>query len=81
MVSELIIMAATVTPYELILEHLKEDINRYLINKSEENLAKVQMGCAILLTKRVVEEKGAVETIKDMEDFSNMSKLLKLNKN
>ena len=81
MVSELIIMAATVTPHELILEHLKEDINRYLINKSEENLAKVQMGCAILLTKRVVEEKGAVETIKDMEDFSNMSKLLKPNKN
>ena len=81
MVSELIIMAATVTPYELILEHLKEDINRYLINKSEENLAKVQMGCAILLTKRVVEEKGEVETIKDMEDFSNMSKLLKPNKN
>ena len=66
MVSELIIMAATVTPHELILEHLKEDINRYLINKSEENLAKVQMGCAILLTKRVVEEKGAMETIKDM---------------
>ena len=50
-------------------------------DKSEENLAKVQMGCAILLTKRVVEEKGAVETIKDMEDFSNMSKLLKPNKN
>lgn len=81
MVSELIIMAATVTPHELILEHLKEDINRYLINKSEENLAKVQMGCAILLTKRVVEEKGAMETIKDMEDFSNISKLLKPNKN
>ena len=81
MVSELIIMAATVTPHELILEHLKEDINRYLINKSEENLAKVQMGCAILLTKRVVEEKGAMETIKDMEDFSSISKLLKPNKN
>ena len=81
MVSELIIMAATVTPHELILEHLKEDINRYLINKSEENLAKVQMGCAILLTKRVVEEQGAMETIKDMEDFSNISKLLKPNKN
>ena len=81
MVSELIIMAATVTPHELILEHLKEDINRYFINKSEENLAKVQMGCAILLTKRVVEEKGAMETIKDMEDFSNISKLLKPNKN
>ena len=81
MVSELIIMAATVTPHELILEHLKEDINRYLINKSEENLAKVQMGCAILLTKRVVEEKGAMETIKDIEDFSNISKLLKPNKN
>ena len=81
MVSELIIMTATVTPHELILEHLKEDINRYLINKSEENLAKVQMGCAILLTKRVVEEQGAMETIKDMEDFSNISKLLKPNKN
>ena len=81
MVSELIIMNATVTPHELILEHLKEDINRYLINKSEENLAKVQMGCAILLTKRVVEEQGAMETIKDMEDFSNISKLLKPNKN
>lgn len=81
MVSELIIMAATVTPHELILEHLKEDINRYLINKSEENLAKVQIGCAILLTKEVVEEKGAMETIKDMEDFSNISKLLKPNKN
>ena len=81
MLSELIIMTATVMPHEVILEHLTEDINRYLINKSEENLAKVQMGCAILLTKRVVEEKGAVETIKDMEDFSNMSKLLKPNKN
>ena len=81
MVSELIIMAATVMPYELILEQLKEDINSYLINKSEENLSRVQMGCAILLTKRVVEEKGAMETIKDMEDFSNMSKLLKPNKN
>lgn len=81
MVSELIIMAATVTPHELILEQLKEDINSYLINKSEENLSRVQMRCAILLTKRVVEEKGAMETIKDMEDFSNMSKLLKPNKN
>ena len=81
MVSELIIMAATVTPHELILEQLKEDINSCLINKSEENLARVQMGCAILLTKRVVEEKGAMETIKDMEDFSNISKLLKPNKN
>ena len=81
MVSELIIMAASVTPHELILKHLKEDINRYLINKSEENLAKVQMGCAILLTKRVVEAQGAMETIKDMEDFSNISKLLKPNKN
>ena len=81
MVSELIIMAATVMPYELILEQLKEDINSYLINKSEENLSRVQMGCALLLTKRVVEEKGAVETIKDMEDFSSISKLLKPNKN
>ena len=57
MVSELIIMAATVTPHELILEHLKEDINRYLINKSEENLAKVQMGCAILLQKELLKKK------------------------
>ena len=81
MVSELIIMAAAVASYETILESLKDDIQDYLITKSEEGLSKVQMGCAILLTKRVVEEKGAMETIKDMEDFSNMSKLLKPNKN
>ena len=81
MVSELMIMAATVISRESILEQLKEDINSYLINKSEENLSRVQTGCAILLTKRVVEEKGAMETIKDMEDFSNMSKLLNPNKN
>ena len=81
MVSELIIMAAAVASYETILKSLKDDIQDYLITKSEEGLAKVQMRCAILLTKRVVEEKGAMETIKDMEDFSNMSKLLKPNKN
>ena len=81
MLSELIIMTATVMPHEVILEHLTEDINRYLINKSDEDFAKVQMDCALLLTKRIVEEKGAMETIKDMEDFSSISKLLKPNKN
>ena len=81
MLSKLIIMTATVMPHEMILEQLTEDINRYLINKSDEDFAKVQMGCALLLTKIVAEEKGAVETIKDMEDLSNMSKLLKPNKN
>ena len=80
MLSELIIMTATVMPHEVILEQLTEDINRYLINKSDEDFAKVQMGCALLLTKRIVEEKGAMETIKDMEDFSSISKLLKPNK-
>ena len=81
MLSKLIIMTATVMPHEMILEQLTEDINRYLINKSDEDFAKVQMGCALFLAKRVAEEKGAVETIKDMEDLSNMSKLLKPNKN
>ena len=81
MLSELIIMTATVMPHEVILEQLTEDINRYLINKSDEDFAKVHVGCALLLTKRVVEEKGAMETIKDMEDFSSISKLLKPNKN
>ena len=78
---ELIIMAAMAISYETILENLKDDIHKYLITQSKDDLSKIQFGCAVFMAKEIVEEKGAMETIKEMEDFSNMSKLLKPNKN
>ena len=78
---ELIIMAAMAASYETILEHLKDDIHKYLITQSKDDFSKIQFGCAVFMAKEIVEEKGAMKTIKDMEDFSNMSKLLKPNKN
>ena len=78
---QLIIMAAAVTSYETILESLKDSIQDYLITKSKDEFSKIQFGCAVFMAKEIVEEKGAMETIKDMDDFSNMSKLLKPNKN
>ena len=81
MMQELIVMAAAAVSYETILEHLREDIHKFLITKSEEDFNKIQFECAVFMAKEIVEEKGPAEMIKDMEDFSNMSKLLKPNKN
>lgn len=81
MVQELIIMAAAVSSYESVLESLIESSQEYLITGSKETLRKIQFHCAVLMSKEIVEQKGASEVLQEMQSFSKMGKLLDPNKN
>ena len=81
MIQKLIIMAATVTSYETLLESLIESSQEYLLTESEETLKKVQFTCAVLMAKEIVEQKGAEGMLEEMQAFSKMEKLLNPNKN
>lgn len=67
---------AEATPFEQLVEMLKEKIQEYEMNPTPETKSGVEFICVILATKEAVNGMGGIEkTLKRIEDIETAKKL------
>ena len=75
------ILMAEAMSFEDLVKGLQDAITEYNINPSEENVSSIQFGCMMILSKQAAERSnGAMNLIKESEEYEMAAKLFKPSK-
>lgn len=80
---ELLVMMASITPEEVLLDELQENLDKYTTDGSEESKNSLLLTCQMFILKGVTSDspQKAMDMIKDMNKFQKERELFKPNEN
>lgn len=78
---EMMLIMAHITPKELLVEELEENLKFYRLAPTEENENKLLSACQALLAKRLTDKLGIREAIERISNGKDAQKFLQTNGN
>lgn len=74
---DLMLIIAAMMPIEEMIESLKQSINDYESDNSDDNLKKIQMNCSLILAKKVTggDMEGAIKACEKIDRMEQANEL------